>query len=123
MIEKPRTYKDLLFWKSAFETAKLVLVLSRKLPQTVEVKIILNQLIRSVMSIGANIAEGYGRLGKKEFLRFLQVALGSANETEYWLMLLKECTSYTSEVDKIIDKNMENIKMLAASIRTLRHKQ
>lgn len=75
------------------------------------------------MSIGANIAEGYGRFGVKEFPRYLQVALGSANETEYWLLMLKEYyPSFSGEVDEVIAKNNEVIRMLAASIKTIRNK-
>jgi len=79
--------------------------------------------LRSVMSIGANIAEGYGRFGVKEFPRYLQVSLGSANETEYWLLLLRECQpKFNKDIDEIIDKNREVIKMLATSIKTIRNK-
>jgi len=40
------------------------------------------QLLRAVTSIGANIAEGYGRNEGKEYVRFLQIAYGSANEVD-----------------------------------------
>ena len=43
-----------------------------------------DQLIRSCGSITANIEEGYGREGTKEFLRFLRIARGSALETQCW---------------------------------------
>jgi four helix bundle protein len=120
----PKTYKDLEFWKSSFKVATLVVNLTRRLPRSLEIRIILNQLFRSSMSIGANIAEGYGRFGGKEYARFLQVSLGSANETEYWLILLKECCPrYRKEIDKIIEKNSETIKMLASSIKTIKSKK
>ena len=119
----PRTYKDLVFWQKSFEVARLVFKLARKLPRSLEVKIILNQLFRSVMSVGANIAEGYGRYGKKEYPRFLQVALGSANETDYWLLLLCECLpTYKNEINEIVNKNTEVIKMLAKSVQTIKNK-
>lgn len=125
MNKVPKTYKDLLFWQKSFEVATLVLKLSRKIPRTYEVKIILNQLLRSVMSVGANIAEGYGRYGGKEYTRFLQVSLGSANEVDYWLFLLKEIVSkkLVKEVDMIIDKNTETIKMLASAVKTIKGKK
>lgn len=120
----PKTYKDLVFWQKSFEVATLVLRLTKKLPKSLEIKIILNQLLRSAMSIGANIAEGYGRYGEKEYPRFLQIALGSANESDYWLNLLKVCMpKFSKEIDVIIDKNTETIKMLARSIKTIRSKK
>lgn len=75
------------------------------------------------MSISANIAEGYGRFGKKEFARYLQVSLGSANETDCWLnLLIESAPNFNKDIRVIIDKNTETIKMLAASIKTLRLK-
>lgn len=124
MRNLPKTYKDLLFWKSAFETSLMVSKLARSLPRDFLTRIIISQVLRSAMLIGANIAEGYGRYGPKEFSRFLQVALGSANETDYWLSLLRECyPKYSSEIDLIIAKNTETIKMLAGSIKTIRDKK
>ncbi|MFV1917206.1 MAG: four helix bundle protein [Patescibacteria group bacterium] len=123
MNKTPKSYKDLIFWQKSFKTATLVINLSRKLPRTIENRIILNQLLRSVMSIGANIAEGYGRYGTKEFSRYLQISLGSANETEYWLLLLKEANpKHQEEIDKVKELNIESIKMLAKSIQTLKNK-
>lgn len=43
------------------------------------------QLVRSVDSIGANIAEGYGRYHKNDIIRFLFISRGSLQETKYWL--------------------------------------
>jgi len=79
----PRSYKDLILWQRSFEVATLVLNLVKRLPKTFDVRIIPNQLLRAVMSIGANISEGYGRYGSKEYSRYSQVSLGSANETDY----------------------------------------
>lgn len=120
-LPQPKTYKDLLFWKTAFETSKLVILLSRKLHRNTENQILLNQLIRSSASVGANIAEGYGRFGTKEFSRFLRISLGSANETEYWLLLLKESNQeFAVEINLIITRNTESIKMLAKSLQSLK---
>lgn len=75
------------------------------------------------MSIGANIAEGYGRFGSKEYSRYLQISLGSANESEYWLLLLVEINpKCNSQIQSIVDKNTGSIKMLAASLKTIRNK-
>jgi four helix bundle protein len=50
--------------------------------------ILTSQIRRSASSIPANIAEGCGRDGEKEFARFLQIAFGSASETDYHLLLV-----------------------------------
>lgn len=123
MKDKPKSYKDLTIWQRSFEVAEMVIRLAKALPRSLDVRIILNQLLRSAMSVGANISEGYGRYGSKEYSRFLQISLGSANETDYWLSLLKiSLPNYSSKIDEIIDKNMESIKMLSKSIKTLKNK-
>jgi four helix bundle protein len=52
-------------------------------------RIIANQIIRSVSSITANIAEGYGRRKGKEYEHYLYIARGSVNETIDWYEKLK----------------------------------
>lgn len=49
-----------------------------------------DQLIRSVSSIGANLVEGFAGASKNDFIKFYTIALKSANETKYWLALIKE---------------------------------
>lgn len=74
-------YKDLRFWKTSFETTKLVLNLVKKTPKDFATKIVISQLVRSSSSVRANIAEGYGSYKGKEYQRFLQMSLGSALQT------------------------------------------
>lgn len=117
------TYKDLKFWQTAKQTSLFIASLIRKLPNERVFWIISDQVLRSSFSVGANIAEGFGRFKGKEYQRFLLIALGSANETEYWLELITDlCPSLQSEIIRILDKNKETIKMLSASLKTLRNK-
>lgn len=114
-------YRELVFWQRAFEVLKLVIQLCKKLPKERVADILASQIIRSAASIGANIAEGFGRYKTKEYERFLQIALGSANETDYWLLVLKDTYPFLNkEIELIIEKNLETIKMLASSLKTLR---
>lgn len=74
------------------------------------------------MSIPANIAEGCGREGKKELARFLQIALGSAKESEYHLLLAKDLRYVTLETYNEINSKLDELKrMLAGLINTVRH--
>ncbi len=114
-------YRDLIFWQRAHEVTVLVIQLCRKFPKERIADILLSQIIRSCASVGANIAEGFGRYKGKEYNRFLQIALGSANETDYWLIIIKDTYPLLKkEVDFIIEKNLETIKMLATTLKTLR---
>ncbi|MEO6214196.1 MAG: four helix bundle protein [Vicinamibacterales bacterium] len=49
-----------------------------------------NQTIRAAISIPANLAEGAGRTGDREFRRFVRIALGSVNELEYHVLLARD---------------------------------
>lgn len=118
-----KTYKELKFWQRAKEVSILVIELSKKLPNEKIVWIITDQLLRASFSVGANIAEGFGKFKGKEFRRFLLMALGSANETEYWLELLKESyPRFSKEIDTILSKNLETIKMLSSAVKSLSKK-
>jgi four helix bundle protein len=57
---------------------------------------IFDQLLRSATSIGANVVEGGSGSTKKDFINFFCIALKSANETKYWLCLIRD----TIEVDR-----------------------
>ncbi|MCX7991438.1 MAG: four helix bundle protein, partial [Proteobacteria bacterium] len=65
-------------------------------PQTETSKIITNQVLRSVASISANIAEGFGRRRGREYIHYLYISRGSANETLDWYEKLKRLR-YISE--------------------------
>ncbi|MEI9908564.1 MAG: four helix bundle protein [Bacteroidota bacterium] len=56
-----------------------------------------DQLVRSATSVGANVVEGKAGSSKKDWRKFLIIALKSANETKYWLCLIRD----TMEVNKL----------------------
>lgn len=115
------TYKDLKFWQTAKEVSILSARFIKKLPNERAVWIISDQLLRASFSVGANIAEGFGKYKGLEYSRFIRMALGSANETRYWLDLLSELyPNFSQTVGVILAKNMESIKMLTATLITLK---
>jgi len=61
-----------------------------------------DQLVRSATSIGANLAEGKAGSTKKDWKNYYSIALKSANETKYWLCLIRD----TMEVDKTRIENL-----------------
>lgn len=85
---KSYRYRDLIVWQKAHELAKLVLILVKKLPTSDESKIIRRQLIRSITSIPANIAEGYGGYRGRAYRNHLVIARKSLSESDYWLFLI-----------------------------------
>jgi four helix bundle protein len=73
-----------------------------------------DQLIRSAMSVPANLAEGCGRKGDRELRRFVRVSLGSASELEYHLLLVRDLGLLAEErYDQLAGAAMEVKRMLS----------
>ncbi|WBV61810.1 four helix bundle protein [Chryseobacterium camelliae] len=81
-----RDYKKYDTWKIAHELVKEIYIISENFPKS-ELFGLTSQIRRASVSIPTNIAEGCGRSTDKEFARFLEISLGSTNETEYLLLL------------------------------------
>lgn len=71
---------------------------------------ITNQLSRAAASVPTNISEGCGRNSDAEFARFLHIATGSANETEYLIQLLFDLNYVNEEVYKNLTEKVNRIK-------------
>jgi four helix bundle protein len=84
-----KNYKELVVWRKAHEMTLDVYRVTTTFPRE-ELYGLTSQMRRSAASIGANIAEGSGRRANKEICRFLQIARGSASETEYHLLLARD---------------------------------
>lgn len=67
-----------------------VIALTDVLPSKRSAWVIADQLIRSSTSIGANLIEGKSASSRLEYKKFYEIALKSANETKYWLALLRD---------------------------------
>jgi four helix bundle protein len=90
-----QNFKDLLLWQEAHQAVLKIYKLSEDFPKN-EVFGITSQLRRAAVSMPCNIAEGCGRYTSKDFANFLQIALGSTNETDYLTLLAKDL-NYLSE--------------------------
>jgi four helix bundle protein len=87
-------------------------------------QIIAKQLLRSGTSIGANIIEAHGSHGRRDFANFFTHALKSANETKYWLGLLRDTHKASGkDVENLIKETIELANILAASLITIRGKK
>ena len=82
-------FKDLRVWAKAHELTLSVYQETRCFPKE-ELYGLTSQMRRSAASVGANIAEGCDRRSDGEMRRFLQIARGLANESEYHLLLAKD---------------------------------
>jgi four helix bundle protein len=83
------SYRDLEVWKRGLALAKQCYVVTRSFPKE-EMFGLTSQIRRSAASIPANIAEGWGRDSRGDYVRFLRIALGSTKELETHLILSAE---------------------------------
>nr|WP_293076579.1 four helix bundle protein [Moorena sp. SIO3H5] len=74
-----------------------------------------SQIRRSCVSIPANIAEGCGRNGVAELARFLQIAMGSASELEYHLLLAHDLNLIKAQDYEYLTANLTEIKRMLTS--------
>ena len=91
------------------------------LPSDMTGSVITKQLVRCATSIGANLVESKGASSKKEFITFFSYALRSANETLYWLGLLRDAKNIKTEtIHQLLLETQELAKIIGASLLTMR---
>ena len=87
-------FRELKVWQKAHELTLAVYEATAAFPRD-EKYGLTNQIRRSCSSIAANLAEGCGRSGDAEFARYCSIAMGSASETEYHLLLARDLRMIT----------------------------
>ena len=95
-----------------------------ELPKDNTCKTIGNQLLRSSTSIGANVIEAGAASSKKDYTNFFNHSLKSANETKFWLGLLRDSDKANKDkTNKLLLETTEIANILASSIITLKGKR
>src|SRR4051812_42740653 len=84
-----QNYKDLKVWEKAHYFTLRIYEITKSFPKE-ELYSLTNQNRRASSSIPANIAEGCGKSSQNDFAHYLNIALGSSNESEYFLILSKD---------------------------------
>jgi four helix bundle protein len=114
-----QSYRDLRVWQQAMNLAVLAYGISKSLPKE-EMFGLTSQIRRSSASIPANIAEGYGRENKGNYIQFLRIAQGSLKELETHLLLSERVELLTiAQIQPALDQAASVGKMLRALIRSL----
>jgi four helix bundle protein len=112
-----RDFKGLKVWRKAHDLTLAVYQATRAFPKE-ELFGLTSQIRRSCESIPANIAEGCGRTGGPELSRFLQIAMGSASELEYHLLLSHDLRLLNELQYKHLTNEVTEVKrMLTAFIQ------
>ena len=115
-----QSFRDLKVWQKGHELTLDVYAATASFPKS-EAYGIIGQLRRACVSIPANLAEGCGRGSDADFNRFVQIAMGSASETEYFLLLARDLNYLVaSDHQKLERKIIEIKRMLTSLIQTLK---
>ena len=112
-------YRKLKVWQKSHSLALKVYKVTSGFPRE-EIYGLVSQIRRSAVSVPSNISEGCGRSGSKELKHFMSIAMGSANEVEYQLLLSKDL-GYISEdsYDGLRDEIREIRMMLSSYIKRI----
>ena len=110
-----KDFRDLKVWEKAHEVALACYEATKGFPKE-EVFGLTSQIRRAGASVPANIAEGCGRRGNSELHRFLQMAMGSASELEYHLLLSKDLGYLDQGRHSRVHKQVEEVKRMLASL-------
>jgi len=115
-----KDFRELKVWEKGHQLALAVYKTTAKFPKD-ELYGLTGQIRRSCVSIPANIAEGCGRNGDAELARFLQIAMGSASELEYHILLAHDIGLLSNVSYEQLSLDTTEVKrMLASFIQTLK---
>lgn len=108
----------------AYQLSLNIIVFVNNLPQKRAFWSIEDQLLRAITSIRANMIEAKASSSRREFIKLYEIALKSANESVYWISLLRD--SYPNlkvETENLLQETKEVCNMLGSSILTLKGKK
>lgn len=112
-----KDFRDLKVWEKAHALTLQCYEATKPFPRE-ELFGLISQIRRASSSVPANIAEGCGRRGNGELHRCLQIAMGSASELEYHLLLSRDLGFLKPEIHEKVQPQVEEVKrMLSALIR------
>lgn len=117
-VSQIKSHKDLKVWQESMVLVIAVYKITEDFPKN-EIYGLISQIRRATVSIPSNIAEGAGRKGEKEFIRFLFIALGSLSEVETQLEIAFRL-NYIKDSEEINKKIFFIRKMLANLIKSLK---
>lgn len=117
-----QTYRDLIVWQRSIELVTAIYQLTNAYPKS-ELFGLTSQMRRAAVSIPSNIAEGYARKSRKEYIQFLRIAYGSGAELETQLTITRNLALVTEEKLKVSEALLnETMRLLNKFISSLTSK-
>lgn len=115
-------FRDLQVWQKAHQLTLRVYRVTKRFPQDERFGVV-SQIRRACASICANLAEGCCRNSDRDFARFVDVAMGSASEVEYFILLANDLDHLTESEHATLDEQIREVKrMLTGLSQRLRSK-
>jgi four helix bundle protein len=117
--KKIKSYKDLEIWKKSLILVKDIYKITKDFPKE-ELYVLTSQIKRAVISVPSNLAEGSNKGSTKEYIRFLNISLGSLSEVEAQLIISKElgfCNE--NDINNLLQNISELRKMFMGLVKSL----
>ncbi|MEY3866810.1 MAG: four helix bundle protein [Microcoleaceae cyanobacterium] len=113
------SHRNQYIWQRGIYLCQLCYELTQWFP-TSELYGLTSQIRRASVSIPANIAEGYGRVSRKEYIRYLQIALGSLRELDTHLVIAERVSlGSEAKITQIIQEVDELSRLIVSTINKL----
>jgi four helix bundle protein len=114
-MTKTQSYKDLIVYQKAYKLTLDKYRITKKFPPE-ELYGMISQMRRSAVSIPSNIAEGYRRGHRKEYVQFLHVAMGSCAELETQMSIAKDLCWISDEDFNGLYKSQDEVSRLLRKV-------
>ena len=113
------SFRELTVWQRSVELVAEVYILTKKFPKE-EMFGLTSQMRRAAASIPANIAEGYARKHRREYVQFLRIAFGSGAELESHIAVAQKLEflgiSDSKSVESLLDETMRMLNKFIATL-------
>lgn len=117
-----KSYRELKVWEKSYRLCVKIYRVTRKFPLG-EKYVLTSQIRKSALSIPSNIAEGYGRKTKADYVRILYIAYGSVCELDTQLLIAGDLNYIQKNLGNDLNQDISEVEiMLKALIRSLEKK-
>lgn len=115
------SFQDLEVWQRAHQLTLDVYRMTKSFPPDEKFGLV-SQIRRAVVSVPANIAEGFKRRGKREKVRFYNISEASLEEVKYYFILSKDL-GYVTDTENLMDNAEVVSRMLYRLIQSVKRRQ
>jgi four helix bundle protein len=113
--------EDNIILDKSYELALEIIKLVKSIPRKSENFALINQIVKSGTSVGANVEEAIAASSRNDFVHKMNIALKEARETNYWLRLFRDARiAESKDISAVLNLSTEVMKIAGAIVRTTR---